>query len=51
MVSRPGIRLLSFRYFSEALIECGFNLEVLFPKSLFASDLKGLKISVLSRDL
>ena len=50
MVSRPRIRFLSFRYFSEALIECGFNLEVLLPKSLLASNLKGLKKSFLPRD-
>ena len=51
MVSRPRIRFLSLRYFSEALIEGGFNLEVLLPKSLLASNLKGLKKSFLSRDL
>ena len=51
MVSRPRIGFLSFRYFSEALIECGFNLEVLLPKSLLASNLKGLKKSFLPRDL
>ena len=31
--------------------ECGFNLEVLLPKSLLASNLKGSKKSFLPRDL
>ena len=51
MISLPRIRFLSFRYFSEALTECGFSLEVLLPKSLLASNLKGLKKSFLPRDL
>ena len=42
-VSRPSIGFLSFSYRSEALIEYGFNLEVLLSKSLLASNPKGLK--------
>ena len=29
-ISRPWIEFLSFRYRAEVLIECGFNLEVLW---------------------
>ena len=37
------MRLFSFRYRSEALVECDFVLEVLWSKLLLASNPKGLK--------